>query len=102
MRKIRRIFETTQEIIFISPEKEFSLYLKSFKESELGGIYQSIPWNDIVKALKIKESKKGPDTTFTAQGMVALMFLKSYLECSDEMLINHLNGNIDLSMILCY
>jgi hypothetical protein len=98
MRKIRRIFETTQEIIFISPEKEFSLYLKSFKESELGGIYQSIPWNDIVKALKIKESKKGPDTTFTAQGMVALMFLKSYLECSDEMLINHLNGNIDFQI----
>jgi hypothetical protein len=26
--------------------------------------------------------------------MVALMFLKSYLDCSDKMLINHLNGNI--------
>lgn len=31
---------------------------------------------------------------FGPQGMVALMFLKSYVECSDEMLINHLNGNI--------
>jgi len=94
MRKIRRIFETTQEINFISPEKEFSLYLQSFKESELGGIYQAIPWNDIVRKLKIKENKKGPDLIFGPQGMVALMFLKSYVECSDEMLINHLNGNI--------
>lgn len=94
MRKIRRIFETTQEINFISPEKEFSLYLESFKESELGGIYQAIPWNDIVRKLKIKENKKGPDLIFGPQGMVALMFLKSYVECSDEMLINHLNGNI--------
>ena len=34
MRKIRRIFETTQEISFILPEKEFSLYLKSFSASE--------------------------------------------------------------------
>ena len=94
MRKIRKIFDSTQEINFNSPEKEFSLYLKSFNESELGGIYRSIPWNEIVKALKIKENKKGPDRIFNRQGMVALMFLKSYVECSDEMLINHLNGNI--------
>jgi hypothetical protein len=94
MRKIRRIFETTQEISFISPEKEFSLYLQSFNESELGGIYQAIPWNEIVKKLRIKENKKGPDLIFGPQGMIALMFLKSYVECSDEMLINHLNGNI--------
>jgi len=94
MRKIRRIFETTQEISFISPEKEFSLYLQSFNESELGGIYRAIPWNDIIKKLRIRENKKGPDMIFGPQGMVALMFLKSYVDCSDEMLINHLNGNL--------
>jgi len=94
MRKIRRIFDSTQEINFNSPEKEFSLYLKSFNESELGGIYRAIPWNDIVKKLRIRENKKGPDLIFGPQGMVALMFLKSYVECSDEMLIDHLNGNI--------
>jgi hypothetical protein len=98
MRKIRRIFESTQEINFISPEKEFYLYLQSFKESEIGGIYQTIPWNDIVRKLKIKENKKGPDLTFGPQGMVALMFLKSYLSCSDQMLINHLNGNIQFQI----
>jgi hypothetical protein len=94
MRKIRRIFDSTQKINFNSPEKEFSLYLKSFNESELGGIYRALPWNEIVKKLRIKENKKGPDLIFSPQGMVALMFLKSYVECSDEMLIDHLNGNI--------
>jgi len=94
MRKIRRIFETTQEFSFLSPEKEFSLYLKSFKESKLGGFYQCIPWAELVKELKIKENKKGPDLIFSPQGMVALMFLKSYVGCSDEKLIGHLNGNI--------
>jgi len=94
MRKIRRIFETTQEFNFLSPEKEFSLYLKSFKESKLGGFYQCIPWAELVKELKIKENKKGPDLIFSPQGMVALMFLKSYVGCSDEKLIGHLNGNI--------
>jgi len=98
MRKIQRIYETTQEINFISPKKEFSLYLKAFKESELGGIYQAIPWNEIVKKLKIKENKKGPDLIFSPQGMVALMFLKSYVGCSDEMLIKHLNGNIQFQI----
>jgi hypothetical protein len=98
MRKIRRIFDSTQEINFNSPEKEFSLYLKSFNESELGGIYQAIPWNDIVRELKIRENNKGPDLIFGPQGMVALMFLKSYIECSDEMLIGHLNGNIDFQI----
>ena len=102
MRKIRRIFESTQEISFISPEKEFSLYLKAFKESELGGIYQAIPWNDIVKKLKIRENKKGPDLIFGPQGMVALMFLKSYLSCSDEMLIQSSKRQHPLPDILWY
>ncbi len=57
MRKIRRIFDSTQEINFNSPEKEFSLYLKAFNELELGGIYQAIPWNDIARKLKIKRKK---------------------------------------------
>jgi len=42
MGKIRRIYETTQEINFLSPQKEFLLNWKSFQESELGGIYQAI------------------------------------------------------------
>lgn len=98
MRKIRRIYETTQEIDFVSPQKEFSLYWNSFRHSELGHVYQAIPWYELAKRLKIKDYKKGPERIFSPQGMLALMFLKSYLGCSDRKLINHLNGNIDFQM----
>jgi hypothetical protein len=30
--------------------------------------------------------------------MLALMFLKSYVGCSDKKLIGHLNGNLDFQM----
>ncbi|MFC2138844.1 transposase [Bacteroidota bacterium] len=98
MRKVQRIYETTQEINFSSPQKEFFLYWNSFKQSELGGIHQSIPWNKLVTALKIKENKKGPSRIFSPPGMLALMFLKSYVSCSDKKLIEHLNGNIDFQL----
>src|SRR4030042_5875905 len=84
MRKIQRIYESTQEINFISPQKEFFLYWKSFQGSELGKIHKSIPWNELVKSLKIRENKKGPLRIFSPQGMLALMFLKSYVSCSDK------------------
>jgi hypothetical protein len=98
MSKIQRIFETTQEINFSSPQKEFLLYWNSFKQSELGQIYQSIPWDNLVKALKIRKNKKGPVRMFNPQGMLALMFLKSYVSCSDRKLIEYLNGNIDFQL----
>jgi hypothetical protein len=98
MRKVRRIFETSQEINFISPQKEFSLYWQSFQTSELGSIYRAIPWIELAKALKIRENSKGPDRIFSPQGMLALMFLKSYVTCSDKKLILYLNGNIDFQM----
>lgn len=94
MRKLRRIFETTPEISFISPQKEFSLYWNSFQESELGQIYQAIPWLELCKALKIKDNRKGRSTLFPPQGKLALMFLKSYTGFSDRKLIENLNGNL--------
>jgi len=98
MRKVRRIYETTQEINFLSPQKEFSLYWKSFLKSELGKVYQAIPWGDLIKSLRIREYKKGPMRMFSPQGMLALMLLKSYVDCSDRKLIEYLNGNIDFQM----
>lgn len=96
--KVRRISGTTFEIQFISPQKEFQQYWSSFLSSELGLIYQSIPWHELTKKLGIRENKKGPQRTFSPQGMLALMFLKSYVGCSDKKLIGHLNGNLDFQM----
>jgi hypothetical protein len=98
MRKIRRIYETSQEFNFISPQKEFSLYWESFQQSELGRIYQAIPWRELANRLKIRDKRKGPMRIFSPQGMLALMFLKSYVDCSDRKLIGYLNGNIDFQM----
>jgi hypothetical protein len=98
MKKIRRLFETTQEINFLSPQKEFSLYWESFLKSELGLIYEAIPWSELSKQLKIKENKKGPNRIFSPQGMLALMFLKHYVDCSDNKLITYLNGSIDFQL----
>lgn len=98
MRKIIRIYEITQEINFISPQKEFSLYWNSFRKSELGRIHQAVPWHELAKKLKIRDRRMGPDRIFTSQGMLALMFLKSYVGCSDRKLISHLNGNIDFQI----
>jgi hypothetical protein len=96
--KVQRICETTPEIHFISPKKEFEQYWNSFLGSELGGIYQSIPWNEIVKSLKLKECTKGPRKIFSPQGMLGLMVLKSYTDCSDRKLMEYLNGSIDFQL----
>jgi len=98
MSKLQRIYEFTPEISFISPQKEFSLYWKSFLESELGKIYQAIPWNDLVKSLKLKENRKGRSSLFGPQGKLALMFLKAYTGLSDRKLYEHLNGSIQYQL----
>jgi hypothetical protein len=96
--KVQRIYETPFEINFNSPRQEFSLYWKSFLASEIGKLYVAIPWDDLVGHFKIKENKKGPSRFFSPKGMIALMFLKSYVGCSDRKLIEHLNGNIHFQL----
>jgi len=98
MRKLQRIFETTPEISFISPQKEFSLYWNSYLESELGKIYRAIPWEKLIKSLKLKENRKGRSSQFSPKGKMALMFLKSYTGLSDKKLFEHLNGSIQYQL----
>ena len=98
MSKLQRIFGSTPEISFISPQTEFSLYWTSFLESELGRIYQAIPWDELVKGLKLKDYRKGRGANFSPQGKLALMFLKAYTSLSDRKLIEHLNGSIQYQL----
>ncbi len=65
-----------------------------FKKSNLGKIYQAIPWEKITKELAVKTNNKGPQNIFPPNGRVALMLLKSYAQTSDKKLIEHINGNI--------
>jgi len=67
-------------------------------ESELGKIYQAIPWEKLIKSLKLKEKRKGRCSQFSPQGKLALMFLKSYSGLSDRKLYEHLNGSIQYQL----
>lgn len=98
MSKIRRIWETSLEINFKSPQEEFKIYWESFLESEVGKIHTAIPWQGLIQQFHVKEHKKGPSRIFSPKGMLALMFLKSYVDCSDRKLIEHLNGNINFQL----
>lgn len=93
--KIRRISELQYQLDFLNSEERLELYKQSFLSSELGTLYQSIPWTSLLASLNLKDSKKGPQSIFSPRGKVALMFLKHYAGCSDRKLIEQLNGNID-------
>jgi len=96
--KVQRINESSLEINFNSPRQEFSIYWNLFLQSEIGKIYLTIPWGDLVMHFEINENRKGPTRIFSPRGMIALMFLKSYVGCSDRQLIEHLNGNINFQL----
>lgn len=74
------------------------LIKERFLQSDLGKIYLAIPWQKIIYALGLKVSNKGSDCTFSSQGKLALMFLKSYLNCSDKKLMEQINGNMNLKI----
>lgn len=94
MSKIRKISHFQHTFHFQSPEENFNSIYSQFLESNLGKIYQAIPWQELVKSFDIIKTSKGPDCIFTPQGKLALMFLKHYACCSDERLIEQLNANV--------
>jgi len=95
MSKIRKISETSLPIEFNFSEYDFKRYWNSFLDSSLGSIYGSIPWEGLVKELKISDKRKGRKSVFSPQGKLALMFLKSYTSLSDKKLIEQLNANYE-------
>ena len=93
MSKIQKISELIPTLSF----SEFDFYKNynlSFQNSELGGLYRSIPFAELSVSLGLKDSSKGRHSYFSAHGKLALMFLKSYTNFSDSQLIDNLNSNI--------
>lgn len=93
MTKVRKIFDSSLQINFNSKEENFNLYWDSFLKSELGKIYQSIPWTKLAKELKLKIRRKGRPSIFSPQGKLALQFLKHYTCLSDRRLMERLNSD---------
>ena len=69
-----------------------------FKEKKLGKIYQSIPWDQLAECLPEENTGPGAPRWFSAKGMFGLMFLKSYLNISDEKLIERFNTDWSLQL----
>lgn len=74
--------------------EDFDQFLNGFLEGDLGKIYSSIPWKELVSVFGLNDAQKGPASIFGTQGTIALMFLKHYAGCSDRRLVDQLNGNI--------
>ena len=69
-----------------------------FKDSKLGRIYTTIPWDQLADCLPEENRGPGAPRWFSAQGMFGLMFLKSYLNISDEKLIERFNTDWSLQL----
>lgn len=95
MSKVQRISGLQHQFSFLNPSENFQAYFSSFLQSDLGKIFSAIPWDELVKTFKIKETVKGTKNYFSPKGKLALMYLKHYACCSDKRLIEQLNGNID-------
>ena len=69
-----------------------------FKNSKLGKVYQSIPWEQLADCLPSEHQGPGAPRWFSSRGMFGLMFLKAYLKMSDEQLIERFNTDWSLQL----
>ena len=79
---------------FESPEDTLSRYWAGFLQTDLGKLYQGIPWQELITLFDLKVHHVGRKSFFSPQGKLGLMFLKHYANCSDQQLIEQLSGNI--------
>ena len=86
-----------QKVLF-QPDQFITPKWYVFKNSSLGKVYQSIPWEQLSDCLPEENRGPGAPRWFSAQGMLALMFLKSYLNLSDEKLIERFNTDWGLQL----
>ena len=94
MAKIRQLPNKilSQQIEFLTPHEQAEKYWDNFLTTELGALYQIIPWEDICKQFRCKRyEKRGQKPAFELQGKIALQFLKSHSGLSDEQLMERLS-----------
>ena len=102
MAKVRKLSDIEQEFAFTFTEFDFyQRYADSFKISELGRIKSLLPLREMAVSFGLIEEKpksfrrkRGRKSFFTAEGKVALAFLKMYTGLSAPKLMEALNGNI--------
>jgi transposase, IS5 family len=87
-----------QNLLF---EQTVDIRFDAFYSTTLGHLYQSIPFENLAKQIPAPKKLlhgKGCKPWFDLKGGIALQILKSYLRCSDAMLVQHINGNWMMQM----
>ncbi|MFA4853463.1 MAG: transposase [Bacteroidales bacterium] len=83
-----------QEIEFSTPHAQAEQYWNFFLTTELGGIYQVIPWEALCKHFRPeRQENRGKKPEFELQGKIALQFLKPHSGLSDEQLMERLSSD---------
>ena len=97
MAKVQNFSGITPDLPFTEYDF-YDLYRQTFEKSELGRIGRKLPLHEMAENLgltgKSMRRKRGRRAYFTAEGKVALMFLKMYTGLSSPKLMEQLNGNI--------
>ena len=74
-----------QQIEFSTPHSQAEQYWNNFLTTELGKMYQVIPWDALCQHFRPNHhERRGKKPEFELQGKIALQFLKSYSGLSDE------------------
>jgi hypothetical protein len=85
------------QLTLFTEENEKSLKWVYFLRTDLGQLYESIPFDDLVKHFP-KNAGKGKKSLMGVRGGLALQFLKSYLDLSDTKLIGRVNTDWTLQL----
>jgi len=91
MANLINLSENLSRLNLVPAHLEKELFLEDFKSSQIGEIYESIPWGKLAPLFAARKDNRGRPGFFSTQGKLALMFLKSYTQTSDEKLIERLN-----------
>lgn len=86
------------QTLLFQPDDYFSPRLYSFKNTKLGKIFDTIPWEESAACLPEENRGPGAPRWFSSKGMLALMFLKAYFNVSDEKLIERFNTDWSLQL----
>jgi hypothetical protein len=83
-----------QQIEFSTPHSQAEQYWNNFLTTELGKMYQVIPWDALCQHFRPNHhERRGKKPEFELQGKIALQFLKSYSGLSDEQLMERLSSD---------
>jgi hypothetical protein len=83
-----------QEIEFSTPHSQAEQYWNHFLTTELGEIYQIIPWEAMSKQFCPRRQKsRGKKPEFELQGKLDLQFLKSHSGLRDDQLMKRLSSD---------